>query len=74
KRSDVFIATQHELPRALPAKDVAHVAKEYCSEVYWNESVKAAARVAMSMANFTDVILVCGSLYILHDAKLALTE
>ncbi len=74
KRSDVFIATQHELARALPARDVADVAKAYCGEVYWNENIKSAAKVALSMAGINDVILVCGSLYILHDAKEALTE
>ena len=74
KHSDIFIATQHELARALPAKDLAEVAKPYCGEVYWNEDIKSAAKVALSMAGIDDVILVCGSLYILHDAKEALTE
>ena len=38
------------------------------------ESTYTAARIALELAGPEDVILVCGSLYILHEAREALTQ
>ncbi len=69
RRSSVFIGTQSLIPRALPARDVANAAKGLCPSVNWNAEISKACRIAMELAAPGDVILVCGSLYILHDAR-----
>ncbi|MDY5014826.1 MAG: hypothetical protein SO063_02045, partial [Eubacteriales bacterium] len=73
RRSSVFIATQCDIPRALPAPEVARLAVGHCRDVHWNERVSTACQIALSLADPGDVILVCGTLYILHDAREALT-
>ena len=73
RRSAVFIATQCDIPRALPASEVARLAVGHCRDVHWNERVSTACQIALSLADPGDVILVCGTLYILHDAREALT-
>ncbi|MBR6747900.1 MAG: bifunctional folylpolyglutamate synthase/dihydrofolate synthase [Clostridia bacterium] len=73
KRAGIFIGTQCDYGRAMPAQAVAQVASAYCDRVYYNENIATACRIAYSMASPDDVILVCGSLYILHDAREVLT-
>ncbi|MEA4823267.1 MAG: folylpolyglutamate synthase/dihydrofolate synthase family protein [Clostridiaceae bacterium] len=73
QRSSIFLATQCDIPRALPAYDVARLAVGHCKEVHWNERVSTACRIALSLAEPDDVILVCGTLYILHEAREALS-
>jgi len=73
-RADVFIATTCGYPRALDPREIAAIAKQNCSEVYWNEQISTACRLALSIAQPEDVILVCGSLYNIHDARIALSE
>jgi len=68
-RSSVFIGTQSNIPRALNAQDVAREAVGHAKEVHWNEHIQTACRIALELANPEDVILVCGSLYLLHDAR-----
>jgi len=68
-RSDVFIASQCDYHRALPAHALAEEAKEYCDRVFWNESIQAAVQVACRLAQKNDMILACGSLYTVQDAK-----
>ena len=72
-RADVFIATSSGQPRSQEAHTLAGVAKPYCREVYWNPDVGTAARVALSLASYGDVILVCGSIYNVAPARIALT-
>ncbi len=72
-RAGVFIATSSGQPRSQEAHTLAGVAKPYCREVYWNPDVGTAARVALSLASYGDVILVCGSIYNVAPARIALT-
>jgi len=74
RRSDVFIATQSEYHRALPAYDLAKEAQNICAHVFWNESVTAAVKTACKLAKKNDIILVCGSLYTIQEAKTAIFE
>ena len=64
--ADVFIATQIDNPRSLPAKEVANIAREYCDEVVvvpdkW-EAVETAGDYA---ADLGGAVAVCGSLYLI---------
>lgn len=74
KRSDVFIATLPDTPRAAAVGDVAAVANESCREVHSIENAKEAAKFAKSIAHNGDVVLACGSLYMIGDAKRGFTE
>ena len=74
RRSSVFIAAQSDVPRAMPARELARLAVGHCRDVHWNANTYTAARIALELAGPDDVILVCGSLYILHEAREALTQ
>lgn len=69
RRSDVFIATQCDMPRARDAHSLAQLAVGHCKDVHWNENISTACKIALELAQPQDVILVCGSLYILHEAR-----
>lgn len=69
KRSDVFIATQYESERALPAETLGEVAVRYCRHVDVIPDVRGACERALSLCGPGDVVLVCGSLYLIGEAK-----
>ncbi|MDP4109411.1 MAG: folylpolyglutamate synthase/dihydrofolate synthase family protein [Bacillota bacterium] len=73
-RSDVFIATSPETPRALEAGSAASIAEKHCQNVYRVPEINDAVALALSKAKNDDVILVCGSLYMLGQAKRKLME
>lgn len=74
KCSSVFIATQCSQPRAIAAEELAKIALPYTARVLWDSNLQNALYSALEIANPDDVILVCGSLYTLHDARLILTQ
>lgn len=73
-RSDVFIATQYKNPRALPAEEMARQAAPHCAHVEVYPDPGAACARALALCGPQDLLLVCGSLYLLGDAKRSLTE
>lgn len=70
RRADRFIAvTPSYAPRALPARQAARLAAEYCSRVEVVEDPAQAAALARRQAGSQDMVLACGSLYMIGDAK-----
>lgn len=67
---DTFIATQANNPRRATACELAQTAKKYISEVYFHQDVNKAIEMAKNMCDENSVICVCGSLYLLGDAKI----
>lgn len=71
-RADLFIATSSGQPRSQEAQTLARIAKPYCHEVSWNPDINVAVRVALGLASYHDVILVCGSIYNIAPARAVL--
>lgn len=72
-RSDVFIATQYKNPRALPAETMARQAAPHCARVEIHPDPDIACARALALCGPEDLLLVCGSLYLIGDAKRSLT-
>ncbi len=70
--TDVFIATQADSPRALPARVVAESIKAHDREVYTEEKSGTVLEKAKSLSRPTDLALVTGSLFLVGDIKLSL--
>ncbi|MCL2083079.1 MAG: bifunctional folylpolyglutamate synthase/dihydrofolate synthase [Oscillospiraceae bacterium] len=74
-RASVFIATQvRGISGALPAEDVARLARSHCPEVLFHRDTECAINIALSRAGEDDVILACGSLYMIGRARGLLTK
>jgi len=72
-RSEVFLATQYDGHRALPAGELAALAGAHpWAEVH--DRLEDACRRALSLAGAGDAVLACGSLYLIGEAKRRLTE
>lgn len=56
-------------PRALPAKELAKAVKPFCSKVKAVDDYSKAYEKALKKASDTDLVLVCGSLYLASDIK-----
>jgi len=70
RRSAVFIAaTPRQMPRALPASETARIASAHCAEVYIRDSAREAGALAIQLAGPDDLVLACGSLYIIGEAR-----
>jgi dihydrofolate synthase/folylpolyglutamate synthase len=61
--------TQASIPRALPAADLKVQAKEVGLEGACFEDVNAALSNARSQARANDLILVCGSVFLVGEVK-----
>ncbi len=73
-RADVFIASQIDYHRALPAISLANEAKGYCNQVYYNEDISVAVKTALRIARKDDIVLSCGSLYAINPARTAIRQ
>ena len=70
QRASRFIAaTPQDTPRALPAEKAAEIAKRYCQRVEAVDNPAQAAFLAKSQAGAEDVVIACGSLYMIGYAK-----
>ena len=70
QRASRFIAaTPQDTPRALPAGKAAEIAKSYCQRVEAVDDPAQAAFLAKSQAGAEDVVIACGSLYMIGYAK-----
>ena len=74
KRSDVYIATIPDTPRAADAAEIAAIAKTVCKEVYVEPVPYEAAKKAKAMAEDGDIVIACGSLYMIGEAKRGFEE
>jgi dihydrofolate synthase/folylpolyglutamate synthase len=68
------VATQPVIDRAIPAHDLAKVAKKYSRNVDIIPDVGAALENALEKSDRDDVICVAGSLYAVGEAKTALKK
>ena len=69
-RARQFIAvTPAGTPRALPAEKAAQLARQHCAQVEVMEDPVQAAALARRQAGPDDLVLACGSLYMIGDAK-----
>ena len=75
KRCRVFIAVPaaDDLPQIVPPEDIAAIARETCPQVYVCESAREGAALALSLAGEQDVLVACGSMYLLSSAKIGFT-
>ena len=75
-RSRVFIAVPAEnfSGGTLPPEETASIAARFCGDVRICSSAEAGARLALRLAGENDVIVACGSMYLLGDAKRGFTE
>lgn len=74
KRSAIFIGTTPDSGRALEADETAKIASKYCSEVYVEPSISHAVDKAFELAGEGDMVLICGSLYVIGAAKTYIRE
>ena len=72
--ADIFIATQYQGARALDASRLAACATGHARRVETAESLSAACRLALALTDEHTLVLACGTLYMLGDAKRYLQE
>ncbi|MCL2507935.1 MAG: bifunctional folylpolyglutamate synthase/dihydrofolate synthase [Oscillospiraceae bacterium] len=61
---DKLIAAAPDMARALPARELARVASEFCSDVQAVGSAEHALRLARDAAGEDGAVIVCGSFYL----------
>ena len=70
KRSSVFIATEpRDVKEALTAEEIAEIASQYCDTVVACKDPVDAGALALGMAGKKDVVISCGSLYLVADVE-----
>ncbi len=74
KRADAFVACTPTSGRALAAADCAEVAKAHCPHVETVEDIAAAVDRGLELTGSDDIMLICGSLYVIGNAKTHLRE
>lgn len=74
RRAGVFIASSSRQPRSLDPRSLASLASGFCPDCCWNSDMTTAVKIALARAGVNDVILVCGSIYNIHEARAALAQ
>ncbi|ODU55062.1 MAG: hypothetical protein ABT01_07075 [Clostridium sp. SCN 57-10] len=74
KRAQVFLAAQPDSPRALDAETAAACARQACPEVKVCADPYRAAKSALVRATEGDLVLACGSLYMIGEARRAFLD
>jgi dihydrofolate synthase / folylpolyglutamate synthase len=69
RQARVVVATAADWQRAIPAEEVADAAKALGCAVEIESRVSDAVDRAMSLAGVDDTVLVCGSLYVVGEAR-----
>lgn len=69
RRSDIMIMVKPDSVRALSAEEAAEAAAGYCPHTETAESVAAGLDRAFELAGKEDLILVCGSLFVVGAAR-----
>lgn len=67
--SNIFIAVSPNHPRALSSKKLAEVSKQYCNNVKQASSLEEAVNSAFLNLKESDILVICGSLYLSHDIR-----
>ncbi|MDP4152633.1 MAG: folylpolyglutamate synthase/dihydrofolate synthase family protein [Bacillota bacterium] len=67
--ADVFMAVAPGNPRALSPQMAAQAADEFCERTYFDEDTENAIKKVLDNAEEHDAVLICGSLYLLGDAR-----
>jgi dihydrofolate synthase/folylpolyglutamate synthase len=68
-REAVYYFTQAHIPRALPAEELQLKANEYNLPGEAYDDVNAALRKALNNASKEDLILVCGSIFLVAEVN-----
>ncbi len=68
------VVTQPLIERAIPAQDLAAIARKYAADVLIIPEVGAAVKKTLKHCGTDDVVCVAGSLYVVGEAKTALRE
>ncbi len=70
-RSRMFIAVPaaDDLPHIVDPRELAELAKAHCKEVHICASAQEGAALALSLARPEDIVVACGSMYLLSGAK-----
>lgn len=74
ERCAAFLGVSVHGERALDAQAVAHTASGHCAQTNAYESIPQAVAHALRLAGKDDVILACGSLYIIGEIKQLLQQ
>jgi len=71
QRCRVFIAVPaaEDLPQIVPPEEIAAVARPHCADVRVCATAAEGAALAVSLAQEKDVLVACGSMYLLSGAK-----
>lgn len=72
--ADRIVAASPDSDRALPAEDLGKIASLYCSSVEASENIDDAFNKGMSMTGTGDLLLFCGSLYMIGHIRTILEE
>jgi dihydrofolate synthase/folylpolyglutamate synthase len=64
-----YYFTQANIPRALNATELTEIAKDYCLIGNTYDDVNAALKAAMQMALNDDLIVVCGSVFLIAEIE-----
>lgn len=70
-RCRVFIAVPaaDDMPNIVPPEEIAVTARKYCADVRVCASAKEGAKLALELARAQDILVACGSMYLLSSAK-----
>ncbi|MDR1116768.1 MAG: bifunctional folylpolyglutamate synthase/dihydrofolate synthase [Oscillospiraceae bacterium] len=69
RRAATFIAVTPVSGRALPAGETAEIAREHCKDARTAGSIGEAVELAFKVAGKDKAILICGSFYVIGEAK-----
>ncbi len=72
KKCRIFIAVPaaDDMPQIVPPADLAELAREHCPQVHVCQSPREGAELAVKLAQSDDVLVACGSMYLLSGAKI----
>ncbi len=70
-RCRIFIAVPaaDDMPQIVPPADLAELARQHCAEVHVCASPLDGAQLAVQLAQADDILVACGSMYLLAGAK-----
>ncbi len=71
KRAESFYGVSLDMPRALSANDIVKISKEFCKHSAAFDCVQAAIEQALTDIK-EDCLLICGSFYVMEQAKTVL--
>ncbi len=74
RRARRFFASRPASPRALDPAVTAEIAREHCADVRVVPDPAQAAAQAVALAGGEDVVIACGSLYMIGDCKKAMQD